>query len=133
MSYQDEENELYKQQCKVVKQICELKTLNSKMEKVRVFKELLKKNKNNKYDNSEPIKEIKKENKKTTDLIDFVLDNMNPFNSWIIKKSFMDKNENLMSHWYEEFFSKTTYYKKKKEAIREFMGLYFDKQYNSLQ
>ncbi|ADE19470.1 MG284/MPN403 family protein [Mycoplasma crocodyli] len=131
MNTQTNENDLYRQQCKVVQEICQLKLLNEKLASVRMFKEKLKGAINATYNNTEEISRIEQAKNQSTDLIDFVLKNMTPFNSWLIKNAFMTKNEQLMGHWYEEYFSKTTYYKKKKEAINEFMALYFD--YKQLQ
>ncbi|WP_408633498.1 MG284/MPN403 family protein [Mycoplasmopsis iners] len=42
--------------------------------------------------------------------------------SLIITNQFLTKNTN--KYWYSEYFSKTTYYKKRIEAIDEFLSYY---------
>ncbi|UUM25650.1 hypothetical protein NQV05_00640 [Mycoplasmopsis agalactiae] len=42
----------------------------------------------------------------------------------LITKEFLEKENN---YWYEEFYSKTTYYKYRKKAVDEFLAYYLDK------
>ncbi|WP_430003299.1 MG284/MPN403 family protein, partial [Mycoplasmopsis bovis] len=42
----------------------------------------------------------------------------------LITKEFLEKENN---YWYEEFYSKTTYYKYRKNAVNEFLAYYLDK------
>lgn len=123
--------EQYKQQCRVVKELCQLKLMNERLTRTRIFKERLKTLKNSEYDNSLQIKEIKKNHQSSIDLIDFVLKNMKPINSWLIQNSYLKDKTEADVFWYEEYFSKTTFYKKRKAAIKEFMEHYFDYQYRS--
>nr|WP_307918422.1 hypothetical protein [Mycoplasmopsis bovis] len=43
----------------------------------------------------------------------------------MITKEFLEKEN---SYWYEEFYSKTTYYKYRKNAVNEFLAYYLDKE-----
>nr|WP_307929107.1 hypothetical protein [Mycoplasmopsis bovis] len=40
----------------------------------------------------------------------------------MITKEFLEKENN---YWYEEFYSKTTYYKYRKNAVNEFFSILF--------
>lgn len=42
----------------------------------------------------------------------------------LITKEFLEKENN---YWYEEFYSKTTYYKYRKNAVNKFLAYYLDK------
>ncbi|VDR41874.1 Uncharacterised protein [Mycoplasmopsis caviae] len=48
----------------------------------------------------------------------------------IIKNEFMKRNENKL--WYEDYFSKSTYYKNRKIAIDEFLIYYLEYSNNRL-
>ncbi|WP_406613803.1 MG284/MPN403 family protein [Mycoplasma corogypsi] len=55
-----------------------------------------------------------------------VIINMGPQNKWMMEKCFIEQAELQDKKWYEEYFSKSTYYKRKREAITEFLSFYFN-------
>ncbi|QDY88507.1 MG284/MPN403 family protein [Mycoplasma anserisalpingitidis] len=60
-----------------------------------------------------------------TEYVKFILKNMTKINSMIIEKTYIQNNNLKDKNWYKEYFSKTTFYKKKKQAELEFLTLYF--------
>lgn len=52
------------------------------------------------------------------DMVDRYLEDCTQDTRLIIRKDFLEKHDNL---WYLEFFSKSTYYAKKKRAMKEFL------------
>lgn len=60
-----------------------------------------------------------------TEYVKFILKNMTKINSMIIEKTYIQNNNSKDKNWYKEYFSKTTFYKKKKQAELEFLTLYF--------
>ncbi|AWX70299.1 hypothetical protein DP067_02955 [Mycoplasmopsis anatis] len=61
-----------------------------------------------------------------TEYVKFILKNMSKINSMIIEKTYIQNNNNSKDkNWYKDYFSKTTFYKKKKQAELEFLTLYF--------
>ncbi|MFV8401454.1 MG284/MPN403 family protein [Mycoplasma sp. 005V] len=68
----------------------------------------------------ELIQEKEANLKKTSNIFNYILAMMTPENSWIIHKTYIDNETKNNSQWYTEYFSKTTFYKKKHSAILEF-------------
>ncbi|QDY87292.1 MG284/MPN403 family protein [Mycoplasma anserisalpingitidis] len=60
-----------------------------------------------------------------TEYVKFILKNMTKINSMIIEKTYIQNSNLKDKNWYKEYFSKTTFYKKKKQAELEFLTLYF--------
>lgn len=55
-------------------------------------------------------------------LLFYILRKMKPFNAWILLKSFIYEEN---SEWYIDYFiSKYSFYRKRREAINEFIGYY---------
>ncbi|MBN4083737.1 DUF1492 domain-containing protein [Mycoplasma sp. CSL10137] len=57
-------------------------------------------------------------------IVRMILDNMTHKHSWILEKCYLDKNTMDNTLWYEQHFSKTTFYKVKREAVKEFVSYY---------
>ncbi|MHA0272537.1 MG284/MPN403 family protein [Mycoplasma sp. 48589B] len=66
------------------------------------------------------IDEIETNLRKTHNIFNYILAMMSPENSWIIHKTYIDPETSNNKHWYIAHFSKTTFYKKKHNAILEF-------------
>ncbi|WP_324672851.1 hypothetical protein U5U50_00310 [Mycoplasma sp. 888] len=64
--------------------------------------------------------------KKDSSLVGLVLSLMKIQNSWIINKMYCDEETRYNKEWYTDYFSKTTFYKRKREAIKEFIEIYFN-------
>ncbi|MGZ9755793.1 MG284/MPN403 family protein [Mycoplasma sp. 394] len=60
------------------------------------------------------------------DIIHTILNYLTPRNAWIIEKCYLDRATRSKTTWYEEHFSKTTFYKYKKDAINQFVGYFYD-------
>lgn len=104
-----------------VKTICKMEKINSEANKrIRLYlKSQMDKNKD--YETTEEYKKllINAQNKHFSD----VLNSLDPINYLIILNNYIKQNTN--KDWTDEYFSKTTYYKKRKSAIEEFLYLYF--------
>ncbi|MFV8479748.1 MG284/MPN403 family protein [Mycoplasma sp. T193] len=68
----------------------------------------------------EIIDEMEQGLKRTNSIFNYILAMMSAENSWIIHKTYIDPATKDNKHWYLEYFSKTTFYKKKHSAILEF-------------
>lgn len=73
------------------------------------------------------IADYQEKNNLYSDKLKQVLDCLSESSQNIIKNEFLFSKEIF---WYEKYFSKTTYYKKRKEAVDEFLAYYID--YNDL-
>ncbi|VEU58777.1 MG284/MPN403 family protein [Mycoplasmopsis gallinacea] len=119
-----EEKTFYNQQCRLTKEICKMHLLYLDNIKKQIsclkFKERFEKT-NPEFAAKRQLLEEKLQ--QNDSLIQIVLSNMSPKNAWIIEKTYLSNNYN--SEWYLDYFSKTTFYKRKREAIKEFVDLYF--------
>ncbi|WLP85435.1 MG284/MPN403 family protein [Mycoplasma seminis] len=71
------------------------------------------------------IDEFEKSLKESPDVFDYILSIMTVENAWIIHQIYIEKRSEKNKEWYQEFFSKTTFYKKRRAAIYEFGRLLF--------
>ncbi|MEE3928395.1 hypothetical protein V2E24_02275 [Mycoplasmopsis ciconiae] len=58
------------------------------------------------------------------EMLDKVMSQLDSKHSWILQNIFIKKNQNR-KNWYQDYFSRSTFFKLKKEAINEFINLYF--------
>ncbi|WP_051521841.1 MG284/MPN403 family protein [Mycoplasma leonicaptivi] len=72
----------------------------------------------------ERIIQLKDYYDESNSLINTILSNLSSEDSWIIEKCFNDENTIKDKEWYLEYFSKTTFYKRRKIAIRNFLDYY---------
>ncbi|MFA7736164.1 MG284/MPN403 family protein [Mycoplasmopsis synoviae] len=75
---------------------------------------------------SQEVHKLEIKIKASGSMIQSILSVMKPENSWIIEKCFLDKNTRNNSLWYKDYFSKSTFYKRKNLAVKEFAQIYFD-------
>ncbi|TDV24476.1 hypothetical protein BCF59_0448 [Mycoplasmopsis mustelae] len=95
----------------------------------RIRKKLLSLKFNKKYVNKtsdDEIQLIEKRLHDQTDVIHTILTYLTPRNAWIIEKCYLDKFTKFKTTWYEEHFSKTTFYKYKREAVDQFVNYFYD-------
>ncbi|RIV16824.1 MG284/MPN403 family protein [Mycoplasmopsis gallopavonis] len=119
------DKKLYEQQCKVIKEIFATNEVYREVIKYKLFQLKFNKMHNVGEKVEQEINDLEKMMKGEGSLIRMVLEFMTPSNAWIIEKCFLDQTTKFQSEWYLERFSKTTFYKRKKEAIQEFLKFYF--------
>ncbi|VEU70608.1 MG284/MPN403 family protein [Mycoplasmopsis glycophila] len=120
------QNEFYAQQCKMVKEIFVTNDWYKEILKYRLFQ--LKFTNNFEIDNEEnqlEIERVEKQIQGEGTLIKLILSLMSPENAWLIEKCYLDPETKNGKGWYLDYFSKTTFYKRKKQAITEFLNFYF--------
>ncbi|QCZ36813.1 MG284/MPN403 family protein [Mycoplasma nasistruthionis] len=59
-------------------------------------------------------------------LMEKVLDLMGLQHSWLMRKIYLDPSSKQDKFWYTQYFSKTTFYKKKRMAVQEFSKIFLD-------
>ncbi|WP_027120713.1 MG284/MPN403 family protein [Mycoplasmopsis lipofaciens] len=105
------------QRFKSVKTICQLELGRAKVARHDAF---IKKVKNQAFNSRENLTLADYYSEKFTK----VLLCMTESNRFILQKEFLEKNNDKF--WYEDFMSKTTYYKRRNEAVDEFLYFYLD-------
>ncbi|MEA4333871.1 MG284/MPN403 family protein [Mycoplasma sp. 1232] len=121
-----QEKALYAQECAVVNNIFKLRDIFIKNLKSKIVNlETILRHKND----PEVSKQLEIETnklKKDSSLVGLVLSLMKIQNSWIINKMYCDEETRYNKEWYTDYFSKTTFYKRKRDAIKEFIEIYFN-------
>ncbi|WP_027334549.1 MG284/MPN403 family protein [Mycoplasmopsis felifaucium] len=100
---------------KAVETICRLEKAKAKLESHKSLKD--------RKNNLSSIDKTFKNNNFLSDKLLRVLDCLCEDSKHIIINEFFENSGQL---WYEDFYSKTTYYKKRKFAVEEFLSYYID-------
>ncbi|QZE12592.1 MG284/MPN403 family protein [Mycoplasma sp. Ms02] len=112
----------------LVKTICNLYKLNLKSIELEKKRKLLyAKDKESDTARTLPDKtefvRSNKEKTSNTEFLKLVLKNMSKKEAWIIENTYINDEDNTT--WYENYFSRSNFYKKRKEAVDQFLYLYF--------
>ncbi|QGZ97721.1 hypothetical protein GE118_02795 [Mycoplasma sp. NEAQ87857] len=121
------EKQLYVQQCKVIDEIFKTHDFYVLLLKEKLLRlKFMMKNKHDQIDLKQKQELLEEKIKGKGTLIEIVLKLMHPHTAWLIEKCYLDPETKFDGRWYLEHFSKTTFYKRKKEAVQEFVGYYFN-------
>ncbi|WP_426461158.1 MG284/MPN403 family protein [Mycoplasma hafezii] len=122
-----EDDDLYEQQLKFLKEVFLTDLLYKKQLKYELFKlryESLRDDADqDKIKDQERELEAKIQGKGS--VIELILSLMDTDKAWLIKKCYWDSESKINNQWYLEYFSKTTFYKRKREAVKQFVDFYF--------
>ncbi|WP_036451950.1 MG284/MPN403 family protein [Mycoplasma buteonis] len=122
-----DDDELYTQQLEFLKSV--FRTYEAYRKQLRYDLFTLKYELMNKVNDLEIQKQMKLIEEKLNgkgSLISLILSMMDKENAWIIEKCHLDSESSNNPHWYLDYFSKTTFYKKKRLAVKEFVNFYFN-------
>ncbi|QNM93408.1 hypothetical protein H9M94_02215 [Mycoplasma sp. Pen4] len=122
----DEDEELFERQKEVLDKIFELEKKYKNLLKNQTMMLLAKSSKTGNSSLLEQVEMIQDRINGKGSLIYLALAMMSVENSWMLTHLYLDEASQLDKKWYEKYFSKTTFYKRKKEAIREFINIYFN-------
>ncbi|WP_322935219.1 hypothetical protein RRG40_01150 [Mycoplasmopsis felis] len=97
--------------------------------KDEMIKKLLSLKLKNEYllkDTTKEIQQVEKCLEDKNNVIHTILNYLTPRNASIIEKCYLDKVTKHNTTWYSDHFSKTTFYKYKKEAVSQFVNYFYN-------